>query len=390
MQFTFFSFMMSVLGSSILTVLIYFQRRKPYAIHVFGIKMICILYVFVLLRMTVPIEFPFTRVVKVPWLYNQIYEKLCLSYVEIGEISFKPITVLVVVWMLISISLIIRFGITYFRGKRKLLYQAEALNEQYQVILDRLEREQGVFFSKFVKIVVTPYVSAPMGMGVFQKVILLPDIVYSEEEMYYILLHEYTHFQNKDILVKIFIYLYCCIFWWNPFSYLLEKDLAQLLEIKCDATIVDGMEEKKIADYLSAIVGVLKKRKCTGGEAIGRKSAISLLSNSPTLLAERFTIVSNSRKESKKKRYWKLVWALTFVCVFLSSYIFIFQAAYDTKVSDIETEPGAKVVTPEEYYIIQDEYGIYILKNGKGDSFAISKEFANMMISQGFEMKEEP
>ncbi len=387
MQFTFFSFIMSVLGSSILTVLIYFLRRKPYAIHVFGIKIICILYVFVLLRMTVPIEFPFTRVVKVPWLYNQIYEKLCLSYVEIGEISFKPITVLVVVWMLISISLIIRFGITYFRGKRKLLYQAEAVNEQYQVILDRLEQEHGVFFSKSVKIVVTPYVSAPMGMGVFQKVILLPDIVYSEEEMYYILLHEYTHFQNKDILVKIFIYLYCCIFWWNPFSYLLEKDLAQLLEIKCDTTIVDGMEEKKIADYLSAIVGVLKKKKSIKDDVFGKKSTITLLSNSPTLLAERFAIVKNSRKV-KKKRYLELLWAIVFAGVFACSYIFIFQTAYDTQTSDIETDENANEVTPEEYYIIKNNDGIYYLRSDGGEECAISKETADIMMTQGFEIKE--
>lgn len=389
MQLTFFSFMMSVLGSSILAVLIYFLRRKPYAIQIFGIKAMCILYTFVFLRMTVSVEFPFTRTVKVPWLYNRIYERLCLRYVEIGKVSFKPIVVLVIVWSVISIVLIIRFGIAYYRGKRRLLCQAETVNEQYRAILDKISLEYGISLVESVRIVVTPHVSAPMGMGVFQKVILLPDIVYSKEEKYYILLHEYAHFKNRDIPVKILIYLYCCFFWWNPFAYLLEKDLAQILEIKCDATIVAGMKESDMADYLSAIVGVLKKKKNAGEDVDEKRSTISLLSNSPTLLTERFTIVSNSRKISRKKRGWKWVWALIFVCVFLSSYIFIFQTAYDTKISDIETETGAKAVTPETYYITQDEYGIYSVRNDKGEVYAISEEFANMMISQGFEMKED-
>ena len=79
-----------------------------------------------------------------------------------------------------------------------------------------------------------PGLDIPFGIGVFQKRIFLPDKEYSESELFYILKHEYTHFCNHDLVVKMLVNLFCCVFWWNPFVYLLQNDITEILELKCD------------------------------------------------------------------------------------------------------------------------------------------------------------
>lgn len=69
MTISFFSIMMSVIWGSVVIVCIYLLRT----ISFFNIKTILYMYVFCMLRMCVPVEFKFTKVVNTPKLYNWIY-----------------------------------------------------------------------------------------------------------------------------------------------------------------------------------------------------------------------------------------------------------------------------------------------------------------------------
>ena len=92
----------------------------------------------------------------------------------------------------------------------------------------------------------------------FRKKILLPRIDYSEEELLYILLHEYIHFANRDIFVKLLVSLFCMIFWWDPVAHLLKQDLEQTLEIKCDLSVAKCLNMEERACYLRTIISTLK------------------------------------------------------------------------------------------------------------------------------------
>ena len=77
-----------------------------------------------------------------------------------------------------------------------------------------------------IKIVQTAAVEVPCCIGIFEKQILIPDKKYSREELHYIILHEYTHLDNKDILTIQLINILCIVFWWNPFVYILKGDMS--------------------------------------------------------------------------------------------------------------------------------------------------------------------
>ena len=73
------------------------------------------------------------------------------------------------------------------------------------------------------------------------------------------ILHEYTHFLNHDTAVKLLVTLYCIIFWWNPVVYLLQKDLEQTLELKCDRAIAQTLNAQERTAYLRAILSAMKQ-----------------------------------------------------------------------------------------------------------------------------------
>lgn len=388
MRIDFYSIVMSIAVSGILLLLLCFVRRKVYAMQLFGIKTISALYLLCLIRFLVPVDLTFSESIALPVFFHDFYKELCLNTYSLGKLEFRLINVFVSVWFVIAGIRILHFVIIYFSGKNKLLQTGSSLNINYQPIINEIERDTNVFYK--VRIFRTDQVSGPMGVGILDKVILLPDAEYSEEELYYILLHEYMHFHNKDLLIKLLVHIYSCLFWWNPLSYLLEKDLAQILEIKCDHSVADLVGESRTADYLQAIIAVLKKRTqqpCRESEV--NPVTMSLLGNQTVELTERFSVMVDAQRMKKKGKRIQIFVMTIVLCFFASSYLIIFRCEFEPPVSDIITDENTYEVTAEEYYITLEEDGTYTLRDNNGYAQEISAEHAKIMLKQNFRLLEE-
>ena len=68
--------------------------------------------------------------------------------------------------------------------------------------------------------------------------------------------HEWQHHVGRDALVKLLIQLLCCVMRWNPFVYLLKRNLNQTLELKCDAKVIQGLGEEQKTRYAEALLHV--------------------------------------------------------------------------------------------------------------------------------------
>lgn len=79
--------------------------------------------------------------------------------------------------------------------------------------------------------------------------------------MYYILLHECSHFSKRDSLIKIAMEFLCDIFWWNVSAGVVRESMDEMLEIRCDTVVMEkaGYEEKK--DYLGTLKSSLYRMK---------------------------------------------------------------------------------------------------------------------------------
>lgn len=246
MRITLFTLLTSVLWSSALAVFNYFCRKKQIFLRQIGMINLIVLYLFSVMRMALPVDFAFTKTIRA----EGVLSNLCADAYP----SLLPMALMI--WAVVSAVLLIRLMRQYWKAMKE--FSAYNIREDEQC--NRIFRQISDESKKCIRVHIrqSSFINIPMGVGIFRKSIILPMEEYSDSELYYILRHEYTHFQNRDLIIKILIHIYRCIFWWNPAIYLLEKNLARILEIRCDLDVTGSMESRNRAEYLTTIVTMLK------------------------------------------------------------------------------------------------------------------------------------
>lgn len=182
------------------------------------------------------------------------------------------------------------------------------------------------------------------------------------------------------------IRVFQCLFWWNPLVYLLGKDMDQVLEIKCDLSVVKNYSRQETLAYMRTIKNQLK-RAMEMQETVPIGSA-SLIGNfAMSNVEERFSYIAASLKPTERKELPKPVFAVLFAALIMASYSFVLQSSYEAPELD---ENGEKI-----QYIQADEMKVLHLKDGtyqQIDEFGVTpipKEIAEELIEQGAEMIEE-
>lgn len=384
MDITFFSFFMSILWSSILIIAIYLCRKTHLYIYHFGVTSLVLLYLFCVMRMVLPLDFTFTRGFPLAGVYSDIYERIVIH--KIGESEISVISVLFCIWIVASVVLMYRFARRYFITMEKVSSYAIRDDEQCKrvfgcVINDSKKRLD-------IHIRYSEEVDIPIGIGVFNRSIVLPDETYSDKELYCILMHEYIHFLNRDLLVKMLIHIFRCIFWWNPVVYLLGRDVSQTLEIKCDLCATEQMDNGGKADYLATIVSILKKADKVGKKPILCDTAGLVSKDCEPEIMERFKIVSGNHKRWGKNKILTAMWLFAFLAVFIFSYSFVIQPCYEAPIEEIETGPDTQEMRPDNTYIIKKKSGTYTIVMPEGYRQDIDEKYVVDMEKQGFEIVE--
>lgn len=78
------------------------------------------------------------------------------------------------------------------------------------------------------------YVRIPCVSGIRKPMILIPVSEYSEEELRIILIHEMTHYKQKDIRLKYFTFVLFALHFYNPFACILFVQVQRWCEYACD------------------------------------------------------------------------------------------------------------------------------------------------------------
>ncbi len=325
MHITFFSVWMTVLWSSILILIFYVLRTKYQLIDICSVSGVIVLYLFCVIRMVIPVEFSWTKVIAGGTLYNRIYYFFCIER-NIGN-DISVFDLLRLIWYSGTLLIILRYVIQYVKIARFFGGMPVQRNSKAAQIVDAVWNG-----SKKPDIIQTATVKTPCCFGVLRKKIMIPDKLYTEEQLRFILLHECSHLKNNDILVKNLINILCALYWWNPCVYLLKKDLSQSLEIRCDLTAVKELDHQLKGDYLAVILSEYR-------DSLKTRNSVGLHCDNPKLLLERFQLVANERRVLVKKGNI-LAWIIS-CCLLFISYSFIFQTKYDVSKEDIETEQNA-------------------------------------------------
>lgn len=383
MHITLFSFVTAVLLSSLLIVVLYLSRKSVKTIRMLNFGYLACLYLFCLGRMFFSVELPFAAVICAPSLMNPLHD-VNEANLPMMEGAFWVSDLLLLVWAVGSILLFAQFLIRYHRGKRDIDRLPKQENQVLQKILDELQR--GNKRPIPIQVLCCSGLSTPCGIGLLRRQILLPSQEYTEEELFHILSHELQHFQTHDLLVKWMIRVFQCLFWWNPLVYLLGKDMDQVLEIKCDLSVVKNYSRQETLAYMRTIKNQLEQAIHT--EKIVPVASASLVGNfAMSNVEERFLYLAESLKPNQRKELSKPAFAVLFVALIMASYSFVLQSSYEAPELD---ENGEKI-----QYMQEDEIKLLHKKDGsyqeicQDELVKVPNYIAEEMIEQGVSVIEE-
>ena len=139
----------------------------------------------------------------------------------------------------------------------------------------------------------TELLDAPLIVGLIKPVLYLPKTEIKEDELDYILLHELTHYRRHDLLYKWFAMLVSSIHWFNPFVYIVSKQIDEECEVSCDYEVCKNLSEPQKKDYMTMILdfvqtSIRKKRPLTTQMASSKK-----------MLERRFIMIRTKKATSK-------------------------------------------------------------------------------------------
>ncbi|MBQ8523571.1 MAG: hypothetical protein IJ457_03000 [Clostridia bacterium] len=87
-----------------------------------------------------------------------------------------------------------------------------------------------------------------MIFGIFRPVIVVPEdhSELTDNELYYLLMHEYQHYRHLDLVWNVLMHVAVCLHWFNPLVYIVRRLFLCDMETACDSRVLRelGQDEK--------------------------------------------------------------------------------------------------------------------------------------------------
>ena len=381
MNITFYSFVMAVITSSVLILFIYFITKSKRLDRHIGLTSIIILYICSVIRLLLPIEIPRYQIIIQDQVIFSLFSHFLYSpVIDNRETEFEPINgftylnVIVLVITIVSVALLCRQLYKYIRFKKHIsTYTNLATNRESDLFYRTLKELK---IKRKVKLLVIDECITPITYGVIKPIVLMPCNDYDDKELSFIFRHELNHQKNMDILLKLLVEIYCCLFWWNPLVYLLRANLSQKLELKCDSkTNLNSTNDEKLA-YLSTILKCMRNNNKKDKE-LNNKFGVkcSLVSSefasagNDKFIKERFEFILENKDTKTFGRVANIVFAIICAAILAVSYIFIWQSSYGSYL------PTEACMEDGEYVTISDPSNSYLEKQSDGNYLFYFEEF---------------
>lgn len=354
----------------ILTGYVHFIMKRNGTLFRGTIKIVFGVIAVIMLRMMVPVNFPFTKTIYSSKLLiglgNIVYANVY------GDREILVSDLLLWLWISVAVILLIR----YFYKR----VQVRRILEQY-VIKDTDTKEYYESFLndtkiRSIKIAVIPGEKQAAIFGVIRPIMILPDAVLEEKTVAYMIQHEIKHYANYDLWLKFLVDLLVVIHWWNPIVYMMRKELSLAFELSNDYMVTKDMSELGKIEYAETLVQAAKLMSnqqaydlnLTGGECL--ETRIKLLLKKKTTGGMRSCLLAAAN--------------LLFVfLIMIISLVFVPEVSYKESMPyNSEEFDGAFDITPENAYYLKTKDGYELYTDGvyRGTDQEAVEEFIEMGI----------
>ena len=201
--------------------------------------------------------------------------------------------------------------------------------------------ERGI--KKQPRLMLNTKLKSPILAGLKSTYLYLPDVLYTEEELKLIIIHELAHYKHKDLWYKLLLVIVNTLYWFNPLLYLMAKEADKDLEYICDSSVLVDCSQSNQIIYSKLLLKTASTQNST-------HYLSASLNDSATSLKERIIYMMTAKS---LKRGIIPVIVLTLILVFSNTLI---GCSIQKKPSDSDSKvtssssgdmEGGPKVTPE-------------------------------------------
>ena len=266
---------------------------------------------------------------------------------------FNKYVCLFFIWSALALVLFVR-KVTVYQGFIQYIKAGNKEVSDIKILNLLSDCEEKLNIKTRVELSCNPLIASPMLIGFFRPRIILPSHEWEDKELSYIFVHELIHYKQRDMFYKWLIQIVVCVHWFNPFVYLLEKEVNKSCELSCDEKVISILNEKAKREYGDTLISFLKSNN------LYKSSLASVtLTEGAEQLKERLGAIMKFRKKSK------VITAITAIFTVIVCVCFFVTGAYaaPSVANDMKTWKDSEILNE----ILTEDGVYYIFCDGAGE-----------------------
>ncbi|WP_294082748.1 M56 family metallopeptidase [Proteiniphilum sp. UBA5384] len=166
---------------------------------------------------------------------------------------------------------------------------------------------------------------------------------HSGEELFQILLHEHTHARQCHSFDIMLIELVCLFSWWNPFVWLMKREMAMNLEYLADNGVLrEGIDSREYQYHLLRLTY--------------HETAVQIVNNfNVSQLKQRIMMMNKAKSSTMKVAKYLLIVPLFFLFVTANSVYAALHEENPVVSNDLPEPPPEKKAEVGEIFVVVDE-----------------------------------
>ena len=197
------------------------------------------------------------------------------------------------IWSALALVLFVR-KVTVYQGFIQYIKAGNKEVSDIKILNLLSDCEEKLNIKTRVELSCNPLIASPMLIGFFRPRIILPSHEWEDKELSYIFVHELIHYKQRDMFYKWLIQIVVCVHWFNPFVYLLEKEVNKSCELSCDEKVISVLDDTARREYGDTLISFLKSNN------LYKSSLASVtLTEGAEQLKERLGAIMKFREKSK-------------------------------------------------------------------------------------------
>ena len=320
-------------------------RRSVY----WDLRVLVLLFIVAGMRMLLPVNLPVNISI---YSHKLLVPASNIVFLKIPHTDLFLAHFLVILLFTFSAVLLIRRWIRMQQFRRQTLTLSNPDDQLTELLSKRLpDNKPPAVTAVYIDGSVSPFV-----FGAFHPVIAIPKGIYTENELEYILDHELVHIRQHDLLLKDGFGLLAALFWWNPFMWILQREMDHAIELSNDVTLFQKMNDDEKLNYASLLVKTARL-----ADNADTQHSLSLSTHNNPTLQRRVKEIIESR--SPQKPILALHLSILLLITGLSFLVTPEPSSTDAKAAQesfsLEEDLGA---TTDNTYILDkgDHYELYV------------------------------